>query len=335
MTSFSSHLDRGWELLAQQDVPGAEAEARCALEADPASAEAYNLLGYCAAVNGQAEAAVQAYRQAIALDAAYLEALLNAAEVCLHPLQDYAAAVRFCDQALEVAESDEEWIDTLLLKFDAVLGRDEGNSEKAKLLLEQMPPAPYPNAHHTFLIGRAYYEVGDMDRAAPLIEEAVKENPESSEAWYYLGLVCDERGEGTKATSAFLRTRELDLNLPLPPWSLDRQPFVKLAQKVIAQLDAVLGGYVRGAELFITDVPGVEIVADGIDPRAPLLLDGINIMDMPDVPCQRIFLYQRNLEQIAGSQDAIEEEIRSALEREIMVTFLETDADNRPQSELN
>jgi Flp pilus assembly protein TadD len=335
MDQFSAHLDRGWELIARNDTRGAEASARRALEIDPQSPEAYNLLGYCAALEGNVEEAIEAYRQAIALDDTYFEAMLNAAEVYIHPMRDFAEAIKMCDQALELAETDEEVVDALLLKFDALLGETNGDPEEARALLEKMPSPPYENPAHTFLVGRAYYEVGDVERAAPLIEEAATKDPKHPEAWYYLGLLRDERGDTANATSAFLKARELDLSAPESPWSPPRDEFLELAKAAIGQLDAVLGAYVRGADVYVSDMPGVELVADGVDPRALVLFDGVNVSDDPSVPCQRIFFYQRNIERLAGSLDLLEEEIRGALEREITVTFLEADAGARPKHELN
>jgi tetratricopeptide (TPR) repeat protein len=335
MDQFSAHLDRGWELIARNDPRGAEASARRALEIEPQSPEAYNLLGYCSALEGNAEEAIEAYRQAIALDDTYFEAMLNAAEVYIHPLRDFPEAIHMCDQALELAETDEETVDALLLKFDAILGQKEGDPEEARGLLDRMPPPPYENPAHTFLVGRAYFEVGDLEKASPLVELAAERDPQNAEAWYYLGLLRDERGDARAATEAFLKARELDLALPPAPWAPSREDFAAAARRVIDQLDAVLGGYVRRADIFVTDVPGVELVADGVDPRAQILFDGVSPPEQPSMPCARIFFYQRNIERLAGSAELLEEEIRAALEREITHYFLESDADSRSKNELN
>ena len=54
MDQFSAHLDRGWDLVQKGDTRGAEASARRALELDPNSPEAHNLLGFVAATFGAA-----------------------------------------------------------------------------------------------------------------------------------------------------------------------------------------------------------------------------------------------------------------------------------------
>jgi tetratricopeptide (TPR) repeat protein len=347
MDQFSAHLDRGWDLVQRGDTRGAEASARRALELDPNSPEAHNLLGFVAALEGDGDEAIEAYRQAIALDDTYLEAMLNAAEVYIHPLGDFDQAIEMCDQALDLAEVDEEIIDALLLKFDALLGK--GDMEEAGGVVAKIPKGPYDNPNHAFLVGRAHYEIGDFDRAAALIEEAAQKDARHAEAHYYLGLIRDERGDAYEATQAFLDARELDLEMGMPPWAPGRDVFQTLAQKAVAGLNPVLQRYVSGADVYVSDVPGMELVADGVDPRALVLLDGFHDTaprpvapafaerdepedDQGPRPPGRIFVYALNVVRLAGNFDAIEREITLALEREITATFLEGD---RLQRELN
>lgn len=342
MDQFSAHLDRGWELVQRGDTRGAAASARRALELDPSSPEAHNLLGFVAAMEGEGEEAVEAYQQAIALDETYLEAMLNAAEVYIAPLADFESAIRMCDQALDLAEVDEEVLDALLLKFDALMGK--GSRDEAKKVLEQVPEGPYDNPGHLFLVGRAFYEMGDVERARSLIEAAADKDPRHPEAHYYLGLIRDEVGDARGATVAFMRSRELDLVQGVPPWSPPREHWEKAAQTAFSQLNPILYEYVGGADVFISDVPGVELVAEGVDPRALVILDGFEPGPESDPQtwdrsegsnpllngtgprkAGRVFIYALNVARQAGQIAAIESEIVGALEREISATFVEVE----------
>jgi tetratricopeptide (TPR) repeat protein len=333
MDQFSAHLDRGWDLVQRGDTRGADASARRALEIDPQSPEAYNLLGYVAALEGDSSEAIENYRQAIALDETYLEALLNAAEVYIHPLGEFDEAIDMCNQALDLAETDEEIIDALLLKFDALLGK--GDAKEAANVIGRVPEGPYKNPNHAFLIGRAYYEIGDIDRAAGLIEEAAQREPTHAEAHYYLGLVRDERGDAKGATAAFLLCRQLDLEVAPPSWSLPRELFAKAVDRVVQSLDPILIRYVRDAAVHVSDVPGLELVADGVDPRALVLLDGLGTPESPPQSATRIFVYQRNIERLSGGTERLDQEIISAFEREITATFLEGDPATKDKRDLN
>lgn len=333
MDQFSAHLDRGWDLVQKGDTRGAEASARQALDLDPQSPEAFNLLGYVAALDGDAYEAVEHYCQAVALDETYLEAMLNAAEVYIHPLAQYDDAIQMCEQALNLTESDEETIDTLLLMFDAMLGKSD--IATARSVVMRIPTGPYENPNHTFLVGRALYEIGEVARAAPLIEEAASKDPMQGEAWYYLGLIRDERGDPQGATEAFLHAREVELREPPLPWSSPKEIFLQAVRSALKALDPALRQFVERAGVFLSEVPGIELVADGVDPRALLLLDGLATPEFPGPPCSRIFVYQRNVERVAGAPDRLEAIIQEALEREIVATFLETPSEPPKAPQLN
>jgi hypothetical protein len=123
-----------------------------------------------------------------------------------------------------------------------------------------------------------------------------------------------------------------------------------LAQKAVETLNPVLRRYIDGADVYISDVPGVELVAEGVDPRALVILDGLSVGDdildlelelgLPPMhnnepPCTRLFIYAINVVRLAGTAETIEHEITAALEREITATFLEAEQAERPESELN
>lgn len=328
MDQFSAHLDRGWDLVQKGDSRAAEQSARRALELDSQSPEAHNLLGYVAALQGEYEEALESYRQAIALDDTFLEAILNAAELCIHPLGDLPQALALCEDALELAENDEELVDALLLQFDALLGL--GREEEARAVCGRFPAGPYDNPSHVFLVGRAHFEMGEVDRAEELLREAVRRDAENSEAHYYLGLIRDERGDVPGAIQAFLKSRELDLSLPPPSWALSRDAFELSARRAVERLTPRLRTFIRQDEIFVTDAPGAEAIVDGVDPRALVLVDAL---EGPNgAPTGRLFVYQHNVERLAGSLDRIEDEIRSALEREIAAAMLEIDAAAPPKS---
>jgi Flp pilus assembly protein TadD len=322
MDQFSAHLDRGWDLVQRGDALGAEASARRALELDGESPEAYNLLGFVAALRGEFEEARDHYRQAIALDDTYLEAILNAAELHIHPLPDFEEAERLCDEALDLVETDEERVDTLLLKFDALLG--QGRLDTARELCQRFPPPPYHNPPHSFLVGRAHYEVGERDKAIPLIEEATRVTPENAEAFYYLGLIRDEQGDERAATRAFLRSRELDLEAPVAPWSLSAPAFLDAVQAALDALEPELATKLDPESVYIAPMPGPEMVVDGVDPRALLVLDG-GVHDGSGEEL-RLFVYQRNIERVAGSVEHLVGEIRAAVHAELVARENPSDA---------
>lgn len=334
MDQLSAHLDRGWDLAQKGDAPGASACARRALEIDPQSPEVHNLLGFTAALRGEADEALEHYKQAITLDDTYFEAMLNAAEVLMYPLGAWEEAAAMCEDAYDLAETDEEIADCVLLKVDALMA--QGDLDEARKAMAMIPEGPFESSTYIFLVGRAYYELGDFEKAAPLIEEAAKQDAAHADAHYYLGLVRDERGDAPGATEAFLRTRGLDLGRPAATWAPSEVAFAELVRAVIGKLDVVLARYIREANVYVVDVPGAELVVDGVDPRAMVIVDA-RPPDEPDSAVSptldaqassgrlqaRLFIYQRNVERGAGSIAALESELSAALEREITAVFLD------------
>jgi tetratricopeptide (TPR) repeat protein len=325
---LTAHLDRGWDLAQKGDSAGAIACAKRALEIDPQSPEVHNLMGFAAALEGDADEALECYRQAIALDETYFEAMLNAAEIMIAPLADYDGAIAQIEEALDYAESNEEIADCILLKVDAFTAK--GDYEEAKRSMKMLPEGPFDAPSYLFLIGRAWYELGQLDKAAPLIEQAANDDPTSADAHYYLGLVRDEQGDPRAATQALLRSRALDAMRPPPSWAPQPDAFAGVVKTAIEKLDRVLGRYMREAEVYIVDLPGAELVVDGVDPRALLVLDAPPVDD--GAPARvRVFVYQRNVERIAGSIEALEGELTTALEREVTAVFLEGQKPDKAQ----
>jgi hypothetical protein len=106
-------------------------------------------------------------------------------------------------------------------------------------------------------------------------------------------------------------------------------------QRAIAALDEHYRSFLRTDEVFVSDVPGVEVVADGVDPRALVLLDGISPTDDDTTATARVFVYQRNVERLAGSVEAIESELKTALEREVIATFVDPEREPGTGHTLN
>jgi len=330
MDQFTAHLDRGWDLAQRGDAQGAEASAKRALELESESPEAHNLLGFSHAIRGEHEKALELYQQAIALDDTFLEAVLNAAELCVHPLADPEAALSFCSEALDLVETDEELTDALLLQFDALLGLSR--DDEAKLVCDRIPAPPYQNPIHWFLVGRALFETRNLTKSAELLTEAVRKDPHNPEAHYYLGMIRDEQDDAKGATAAFLRSVELEAELPPLPWALSRDAFTDAVMASLDKVNPRLRAFIEKDELYVASSPGIETVVEGADPRTPVLLDALE----GDHPALRIFIYQRNVERICGNLERLSETIATALEREIAsAVFGELEAPSPELGTLN
>jgi tetratricopeptide (TPR) repeat protein len=334
MDQFSAHLDRGWDLIHRGDFEGAQRSAEKSLELDAESPEAYNLLGFVSAALGDHEGALEHYRHALSLDDSFVEAMLNAAEVLIHPLHDFDAAINLVDEALEWTEGADEVADALLLKFDAYM--HQGDRELAKKVLRTLPEGEFETPRLDFLVGRGYFEVGEFEQAKLYLERARSREPEAPDIHYYVGLLFDAQGEHDNATVAFLRCRELDTAAPRPIWAGSAAQFERQARRAIERLEPTHRDALDGALVVVSDLPGAEVVADGVDPRAAVLLDALGDRDAAP-RAGRAFVYQRNVERMCESGAKLEDELVRLLRTEIEATFpalasTETEADAETNS---
>lgn len=318
MDRLSAHLDRGWELVTQGDLIGAMASAEQTLELDGESPDAHNLIGYIHAANGNLDMALEHYRQAIELDEHYLEAMLNAAELLIHPLGSFDEAIRILDQALESCQTADDIADASVLKVDALL--HQGDRAAAAELLLGLPAGPFENEQLDFLLGRAHFELDQIEPAALLIERAAARPDAPADVMYYLGLLRERQERPDEASLAFLKTRHLDGVSARPPWAPSHGRFEKIVQAALRELPEELAERLEGNLIMVTDLPGLEVVAEGVDPRTPLLLDELATKSGGEEQ-RRLFVYQRNIERLIRHPLEIQENVVEILQRELDAHF--------------
>ena len=336
MDQLSAHLDRGWDLAQRGDAMGARACAERALALAPASAAVHNLLGFANALAGDYDDAIEAYQHAVDLDDTYVEAMMNAAELLLHPVGDADAALRLCEQALDITDLPAEVTEARLLSLEALLIKNE--HAPAAAMLAKVLQHPLEDPMHNFLAGRACLELGDQARAGELLAAALAGAPDNAEVHYHHGLWCERAGDRTQACASFFHTRELDLHAGPPPWAPSGESFALFAKRAVEQLDPALKSFAHGAELYISDVPGCEVIVDGVDPRALALVDLSLAPPRPDeapapsgdAPADeaphngaRIFLYAFNVLRIAGGLHDVQDAIGEALREELSAALTE------------
>ena len=309
-------LEHAWDLLAEGDLNGALSRVQQCLADDEDSPDGHNLMGYILAAGGELEAALEHYRAAVSADASFVEAILNAADILMQ-LGDVQAALDLTEDAIDAAESDDDVAEALLLRVDALLFA--GLGEEARKAAAQLPVGPFESPTLDFLVGRARFETGDLEGAAVGIEQAAHTDPHNPDVFYYLGLLRESQDDIRGATVAFLQCRDLDLSGPRPAWAMTIPQFEKRAQAAIRRLPAELSAYLEDALIVVDEVPGAEVVSEGVDPRIPMVLDDLPLGKGDTL--RRVFIYQRNIERTVPTPDMIEDELylvfRSELESRV------------------
>ncbi|QQR89331.1 MAG: tetratricopeptide repeat protein [Myxococcales bacterium] len=300
MDQLSAHLDRGWDLISKGDLGGALLSAKELLDLDTNLPEAHNMLGFIRAAQGDAEDALEHYRQAIDLDDSYIEAKLNAAEVLIHPLHDFDEALDLVDDVLDVAQESDEVADAVLLRVEAFI--HQGQADEAKRAVALLPNGPFQNPKLYFLVGRAKFETGYLEQAKRLLEQALAEQPECPDSLYYLGLFHKKQDQADEALVYFLKSRELEQGSEKPPWSIPAELFEQRVRRALLNTDEETKPFVKNKLIVVSELPGPESVATGMDPRISLHIDE-----------HAVYVYQRNLERNFQELSLLEDEVLSLL----------------------
>jgi hypothetical protein len=96
-----------------------------------------------------------------------------------------------------------------------------------------------------------------------------------------------------------------------------------VVQAVLRELPEDFTKRLEGNLIMVTDLPGLEIVAEGVDPRTPLLLDELSSQDSQDAgeAHRRLFVYQRNIERLIRHPLELQQDILEILQRELEAHF--------------
>jgi tetratricopeptide (TPR) repeat protein len=329
MDRLTAHLDRGWELVTKGDTRRAFIAARRALELNDESAEAHNLMGYIHALDGDLEEALSCYRAAMELDEYYLDPLLNAADLLVHPEADPAEAVALCDKAIEISLTEEERLDAALLLVEALLNLDE--IEEARRRLSCLRPESTLRPPYEALIGRAFFEVGLLEEARIHLHRAIEGDSRVIDAWYYLALLAREEGERVEAVRCFAKVYELETGAPLPPWASRVPPMAELISKAIERLEPDLRVLVEGARVVVEERPTMEQVRDELDPRQTVALRGV---DPEAGRYEQLFVFRRNLLRCGTTLVNLMEDLSVMIAREAR-PFASLSFDEPPSASLD
>ncbi|MBK6846552.1 MAG: hypothetical protein IPG96_03030 [Proteobacteria bacterium] len=339
MDELTASLDRGWDLLGRGELLAARVSAERVLELEPENPEGHTLLGAIVAADGDAEEALELFRHALEVDPEYVDAMIYAADVAVHPLRQYALALQYLDEAAEIA-TEEDQLDLGLLRAEAQIGL--GELEHARRAVERLPPPPYADPANLLRLGRVCVDLEQYERAKDVLQQASEHPGTRIDALYFLGMVRDIDGDLAGAQQCFLEVHAAEDTQQAPSWAVSAEDFAALLEQALARLPGELGGQLRAAPRFFRAMPPVELVVEGLDPRVPVLFAGRpagvvqaeptggpgngrrarrKIEAPPQPLLTAIFVYQRNVERFAGGAEGLGEELFRALVDESAVFF--------------
>ncbi len=315
--ALSAHLDRGWDLLKGNDLAAARISAEAAMTLSPESPDALTLLGAVAGAAGDEDEALDLYRQAAAADPTYVSPLLYQAEILILSREEYDEGLDLLEQALELSEDEDEYLDALILKAEGLVAKGDA-AEQAAEALEELPPVQFPDADLHLRVARCFLDLQKDDQAEEHYRKALELDPALGDAYHGLGLVYEAREDHRAMVKAWLKARELDLDEEPLPWAVDPEEFERIAEEALEELPERIRKLLENVPIVAADYPAVEIVAEGNDPRMMGFFSGVpypeksNISDQaPHLDC--VFLYQKNIERMSRDRDEVAREIRITL----------------------
>lgn len=364
---YAAHLDRGWSLLDRGDYAAARKSALHAGELRPEAPDSAVLLGAIALAEGDPEESVEWYLRAVETDADYLEPYAAAAQVYLFDLGDAARALAVCEDALAMETTPIEALDMGLLaaecevglrQLDAVrerLDALEDTHELATILDPESDAAQQGAALErlwgddgideeeaseslrkalqlTARLGRLWLDLRLPEQALPWLRGVVRRSEVDADAWYLLGEAETMLGNSRAATQAALRTYRLDAELRLPEWVPRAASIHRLVIEAVTSCsDANIRGLIEVEESLVVvvhEAPSLELVMEGVDPRAPALALAARPAPTTDLDAEPVLtgmaIYRRNLARLCADGDQFAHELRHAVLDELAI-FLQLD----------
>ena len=170
----------------------------------------------------------------------------------------------------------------------------------------------------------AQFRVCRFDDAKASVEKALEGDDEIPEAHQLRGLLAERDEDDDTAALAFAEARRLAPDDFPDPYTMPEDEFLAVAQDAVRELEAPVLEVLEETAFFVQDVPAEPLLKEADPPLDPQLLGLFvgrslleqSVQDSGTLP-NTMYLFQRNLERVAGTREELEEEIRITVLHEI------------------
>jgi tetratricopeptide (TPR) repeat protein len=185
----------------------AEASLKSALRIQPQDVPALYALGRMYYHQNRYAEAVEHFTNVVTIDPKHYRAWDNLG-VAYDVMGRDADALKAFFRALDLVKKDHPDYDVAYANLADFFLRREQHEKAFQLAAEAAHRNPR-SARNAFLTGKALARLEKHDISLRWLEQAVKLDPEYSEAWYLLAQACRRTGRHERATEALARVREL------------------------------------------------------------------------------------------------------------------------------
>ena len=179
-------------------------------------------------------------------------------------------------------------------------------------------------------LSRLWLDLGSAEGALPLLRAAVERFPSNADAWHLVSEAEFLSGDARAACHAALRVYRLDAQHQAPKWLPSP---AQLHRKVVHILSTCtdealreLGQRRAALVLLVHDVPSLELVLEGVDPRIPAIVLATrgghhDYEDDRRPELTGLAVYRRNVMRMARTPEQFDQELRFAVLEELANFF--------------
>lgn len=197
-------LNKVIELESSKNWPAMLEHSLRWTKAQPGSGDAWFSLGNAYVKVGQTAKAIEAYQQALRIDAEYSYAWNNLGLAFAKAGQP-AKAIEAFQQALRIDPEYANAWNNLGTAYD-----ETSQPDKAIEAYQQALRINPENANAWYNLGKAYYETGQPAKVIEALQQDLRINPEHAAAWYNLGNAYAMSGQRGKVLEVYKRLKTLD-----------------------------------------------------------------------------------------------------------------------------
>ena len=315
---LAADLERGFSALEAGQLEDAAAAVERCQRIDRKRPEVIALAAAVADASSDVEAALGLYRSLIELTPDDPMPRICAARLELRDLGDPEAALDTVDAAFDYIDEERDLVEAIVIRAEALIATDELADARASLA--ELSSSVIDEPILALDLAELALAAEDSSAAGRWIEIARKPLEPGTEgapnieadALHLLGRVHEATGARAEMIAVWQQVRTLDLAAPPGPVSISEDEIEAIAARALAELPAEVRTKLERVPILIDDVPSVELVADGTDPRSLGLFQGTPLPEGGDhaATVTTILLFRKNLERVSLDLDQLAEEVR-------------------------
>ncbi|MEO6773952.1 MAG: metallopeptidase family protein [Kofleriaceae bacterium] len=304
---LSADLEHGFTALEEGRIDDAIVASERVQRIDRKHPGVMALVAACADAQGDAEAALAAYRALIEVTPDDPMPRICAARIELRDEGNPEAALETLEKAFAYIDEERDLVEAILVRSEALIALDE--LADARESLAELASSVIDDPVLALDLAELALAAEDPASAARYVEIAQTDPELRADALHALGRVHELRDERPAMIAAWQQVRALDAAAPPPSVSISEDEVERIALAALELLPPEVRAKLANVPILIDEAPAEALVADGTDPRLLGLFSGSPMSEVLAPVVTNIHLFKRNLERAAHDLDELATEI--------------------------